>query len=155
MHRGSNVFILWDWFLLFQLFASNRILKYQFSKALVSHFIAATVSSNDIDIEKLKSQLPEGILPEGFNSSALPTADDAKKLFKEKCQKVSNDEEAFAKAENATEVLRECLMNLVDFETMQKEIEAATPNGDLDTVFNKWVHEINNCGIAKVNFKNC
>lgn len=85
----------------------------------------------------MKSQLPEGIIPAGFNTSSLPTQDDAKKLFKEKCQKVSNGDEAFVKAENATEVFRECLTNLVDFEALQKEIDAAQPNGDLDTVFNK------------------
>lgn len=85
----------------------------------------------------MKSQLPEGILPDGFNTSSLPTADDAKKLFKEKCQKVSNNDEAFHKAENASEDFKNCLMNLVDFEELQKEIDRAQPNGDLDTVFNK------------------
>lgn len=99
--------------------------------------IAATSTSNDLDIDKLKSQIPDGILPEGFNTSSLPTADDTKKLFKEKCLQVSNNEEAFTKAENASEVFRECLMGLIDFEVLQKEIDAAQPNGDLDTVFNK------------------
>ncbi|KAG4075297.1 hypothetical protein HA402_003088 [Bradysia odoriphaga] len=99
---------------------------------------AATISSNEIDIDKLKSQLPEGIIPEGFNTSALPTADDAKKLFKEKCQKASNSDEAFQTAENASEVFRDCLTGLVDFEALQKEIETAQPNGDLDVVFNKY-----------------
>lgn len=100
-------------------------------------FITAAVSSNDIDVDKLKSQLPDGILPEGFNASSLPSQEDAKKLFKEKCYKVSNDEDAFTKAENASEVFKDCLMNLIDVETLQKEIEEAQPNGDLDTVFNK------------------
>jgi hypothetical protein len=99
---------------------------------------AATLSGNEVDIEKLKSQLPEGILPEGFNTSALPTADDAKKLFKEKCHKISNNDEAFQKAENASDVFRDCLTGLVDFEALQKEIDQAQPNGDLDVVFNKY-----------------
>lgn len=101
------------------------------------YFFTASGTSNEIDIEKFKSQIPEGILPEGFNSSSLPSPDEAKKLFKEKCQKVSNNDEAFQKAENASEVFKDCLMGLVDVETLQKEIEAAQPNGDLDTVFNK------------------
>ncbi|KAJ6644216.1 27 kDa hemolymph protein, partial [Pseudolycoriella hygida] len=106
---------------------------------IISLFLSAnTVLCNDVDIEKLKSQLPEGIIPQGFNTSSLPTQDDAKKLFKEKCEKASNGTEAFVKAENATEVFKECLMNLIDFEALQKEIDVAQPNGDLDTVFNKY-----------------
>lgn len=97
-----------------------------------------TGTGNELDIEKLKSQLPEGILPEGFNTSALPTADDAKKVIKEKCLKVSNNEEAYQKAETAAEVFRDCLTGLVDFEALQKEIDQAQPNGDLDVVFNKY-----------------
>lgn len=103
-------------------------------------FITAATQNNEIDLDKFKSQLPDGILPEGFNSSSLPSADDAKKLFKEKCEKTAQNDEAFQHAENATEVFKECLMGLVDLETLQKEIDAAQPNGDLDTVFNKWVH---------------
>jgi len=99
---------------------------------------AATTSNNELDIDKLKSQLPEGILPPGFNTSSLPSPDDARKLFKEKCEKVAKNEQAFEQAENASEVFKDCLLNLVDFEILQKEIEQAQPNGELDTVFNKY-----------------
>lgn len=67
----------------------------------------------------------------------MPTADDAKKLFKEKCRKVSNGDEAFQKAEAASEVFRDCLTGLIDFEELQKEIDQSGPKGDLDVVFNK------------------
>lgn len=88
-------------------------------------------------MEKLKSQIPEGILPEGFNTSALPSVDDAKTVIKEKCLKTSGTEKAYEDAEEATNNFRECLMELIDVEQLQKEIEEAQPNGELDTVFNK------------------
>ncbi len=117
----------------------NHLLNWFYCFFLFISF-AATLSDNDIDLDKLKSQIPDGILPPGFNASSLSTtADDAKKLFKEKCQKQSNSEDTFHKVENASEVLRNCLMNLIDIEVLQKEIDEAQPNGDLDTVFNKWV----------------
>lgn len=85
-------------------------------------------------MEQLKSK---GILPEGFNETALPSADDALNIIKEKCMKVSGSGAAFEGAEQASTVLKECIMGLVNVEQLQKEIEEAQPNGELDTVFNK------------------
>lgn len=108
--------------------------------------ITATVSINDLDIEKLKPLVPEGVLPDGFIPEGLNTTllvDNARKVIKEKCQNVSNSEDAYLKAESAATVFQECLMGLVDYEALEKEIEEAKPKGDLDVVFNKWVHTMN------------
>lgn len=76
-------------------------------------------------------------MPEGFNETALPSSDDVKTILKEKCIKVSGSGAAYESAEQASEVLKDCIMGLVNVEQLQKEIELAQPNGELDTVFNK------------------
>lgn len=40
--------------------------------------------------------------------------------------------------EEAGNTFRTCISDLVDVETLQEEIEKAQPNGELDTVFNKY-----------------
>lgn len=92
----------------------------------------------DVDIEKIKSKLPEGIeIPDSLKNVTLPSLDDAKKIFKEKCDKVSGSETAFTDVELAANEFKECTSGLIDFEQLQNEIEAAQPNGELDMVFNK------------------
>lgn len=44
----------------------------------------------DLNVDDFKNALPEGVtLPSVLENVTLPSADDAKKLFKEKCNKVS------------------------------------------------------------------
>lgn len=53
-----------------------------------------------IGLDALKSQLPDGIeLPESLNNVTLPTVNDAKDLFREKCTKISGSDAAFEEAE--------------------------------------------------------
>lgn len=44
---------------------------------------------------------------------------------------------AFEAIEHGVEDLKNCTVGLIDVEQLQKEIEAAQPSGELDTVFNK------------------
>lgn len=90
-----------------------------------------------IDIDKLKSQLPAGVLPEGFDESKLPKPDDFLKIVSQKCEKQTGTNESYTKVEEAGVQMKDCVSSLVDFEILQKEIEEAQPKGDLDTVFNK------------------
>lgn len=80
-----------------------------------------------------------GVIPEGFNinTTALPSQDDIVKVLKQKCEKTSGNAETYAGVEAAAKEMSECVSNLVDVEKLQEEIEAAQPNGELDTVFNK------------------
>lgn len=100
------------------------------------YLFAVPILCQDIDIEKFKSQLPEGILPEGFNASAI-SEDDVKIVLRKKCEKVGKKVGAYEEVEGAAIKLKDCVTGLVDFETLQKEIDKAQPNGELDTVFNK------------------
>lgn len=96
--------------------------------------------SNELEanLEKIKSKLPEGIeIPDSLKNVTLPSADDVKKILKEKCDKVSGGEEAYAAVEEASEKMKECATNLINVGQLQKDIEEAQPKGELDTVFNK------------------
>lgn len=92
----------------------------------------------DIDIDTLKSHLPEGFLPPEFQNVSLPSIEDIQKIVKDKCSKIAGNEEAYQKAEAASQKLGECMKGLIDFGDIQEEIQKAKPTGDLDTVFNKY-----------------
>lgn len=92
----------------------------------------------DIDLEKLKSQLPEGIIPAGFNTSSLPKIEEITNVIKEKCIKVSGSDAAFEEATQAAGEFGTCVSGLIDQKVLEEEIEKARPTGDLDTVFNKY-----------------
>lgn len=57
------------------------------------------LSDDDVNLEDLKNQLPDGIIPDVLKNVTVPTADDAKQIFKEKCIKVSGSDAAFQEAE--------------------------------------------------------
>lgn len=100
--------------------------------------IACDSNELEANFEKIKSKLPEGIeIPETLKNITMPSIDDAKAVLKEKCEKVSGGEEAYAAVEEAAETMKECAMNLVNVEQLQKDIEEAQPKGELDTVFNR------------------
>lgn len=111
-------------------------------------FLSSATYAQDIDLEKIKDQiangvlpdgLPPGVIPEGFNinTTALPSQDDIVKVLKQKCEKTSGNAETYNGVEAAAMEMKDCVANLVDVEKLQEEIEAAQPNGELDTVFNK------------------
>ncbi|CAO1433833.1 unnamed protein product [Diamesa hyperborea] len=115
----------------------NRLLILSVVLLMVSAIGAKNVT--DLNVDDLKNALPEGVtLPSLLENVTIPTADDAKKLFKEKCNKVSGSDAAYDEASEATATAMECVQGLVNFETLQTEISDAKPHGNLDTVFNKY-----------------
>lgn len=99
--------------------------------------IAQQFSLDKLD---LPHQLPvsEELLKTNFS------LDDAKDLFRNKCIEVSGEEigsQAFTEIESGFTVLSNCINNIINYETMQQEIEKASPNGELDVVFNKYCNK--------------
>ncbi|GLV44457.1 uncharacterized protein CBL_10261 [Carabus blaptoides fortunei] len=85
--------------------------------------------------DKLPSELTDKLPLNGTN---VPSVEDAQKLFKEKCRKLTNSDEAYEKAFSAKDVLETCVKKFVNVSELQVEIENAKPTGDLDTVFGKY-----------------
>ncbi|XP_059611154.1 27 kDa hemolymph protein-like [Phlebotomus argentipes] len=98
--------------------------------------ISASLGQN-LDLDGLKSQLPEGLLPTNLNNMTAPI-EDIRKLAKDKCNTVSGSDAAFEAIEEAAGQLMECMTTLFNFSSLTEEIEKAQPNGELDTVFNKY-----------------
>lgn len=93
---------------------------------------------SNIDVNDLKNQLPDE-----FPKTNL-TLDDAKTLVKDKCLKVAGADEgqkAYTEIESSTLTLIECVNNIVNFTAIQEEINVASPNGELDSVFNKYCNK--------------
>lgn len=92
----------------------------------------------ELDIDKLREQLPEGLIPPEFQNVSLPSLEDIQKIVKDKCSRVAGSDAAYEQAEQSGQKLSECLQGLLDFSELQSEIKEAKPTGDLDTVFNKY-----------------
>lgn len=92
----------------------------------------------ELDIDKLREQLPEGLLPPEFQNVSLPSLEDLQRIVKDKCSRVAGSDAAYEQAEQSGQKLNECLQDLIDFSDLQNEIKKAKPTGDLDTVFNKY-----------------
>lgn len=76
-------------------------------------------------------------MPDSLNGTTLPKVDDVKKLIMQKCETASGTNATYEAVEVAANQLKDCVTGLVDYEVIQKEIEDAQPNGELDAVFNK------------------
>lgn len=87
-------------------------------------------------IDSLKSQLPPGTLPDSLSNVSLPV-DKALDAVKSKCNKESGSDAAFEEATQAMTKAYECLSQLLNWNTLMDEVEAAKPTGDLEIVFNK------------------
>lgn len=92
----------------------------------------------ELDIDKLREQLPEGLIPPEFQNVSLPSLEDIQKIVKDKCSRVTGSDAAYEQAEQSGQKLSECLQGLIDFSDLKSEIKEAKPTGDLDTVFNKY-----------------
>lgn len=92
----------------------------------------------DLDIDKLREQLPEGLLPPELLNVTLPSLEDIQRIVKDKCSRVAGSDAAYQQAEQSGQKLNDCLQGLLDFSDLQNEIKKAKPTGDLDTVFNKY-----------------
>lgn len=101
--------------------------------------IATTTSDEDqTNVQDLGNKIAEHI-PENvpFDTSNLPTPEEAEELFKEKCLKLGG-EGAFEKAKKAKEEMQNCALSLVNVTELEKEMDLAKPSGDLDVVFRKY-----------------
>lgn len=98
----------------------------------------AALNVSDFSLNDIKSKLPEGIqLPTELEGFELPT-DNITKVLKEKCAKQTGSDAAYEEASQAAQNALTCITNLIDFSTIQEEIEKAKPEGNVDTVFNKY-----------------
>uniref|UniRef100_A0A1L8EB35 Putative conserved secreted protein n=1 Tax=Haematobia irritans TaxID=7368 RepID=A0A1L8EB35_HAEIR len=103
--------------------------------ALVSVLLMSQTSVEATDqIDQLKNQF----LPAQLRNTNL-TADDLKKVFKEKCKKASGVDNStlYQEVEKGSIKLIACLSTLANLTALQQEIEIARPMGELDTVFHK------------------
>lgn len=72
-----------------------------------------------------------------LNTSALPSVDEVKNLFKQKCEK-NGGPDAFPRANLAQEEMQQCLTSLINVTELQADMEKYKPTGDLDIVFKKY-----------------
>lgn len=93
-----------------------------------------------VNLTELQSHLPPGIQLPDFDQlgNATKQIEDTQKVLKEKCIKVSGSSAAYEEATQGAITLNECIQDLINITVIQKEIEEATPIGELDTVFNKY-----------------
>lgn len=108
-------------------------------------FFIVQIECNDnlIDLNDLKSKLPEGFkIPDALQNRTLPSVDDIKNVFQDKCTKVlgnaTRGEEQFTAITEGASELATCTVGLINVEQLQKEIDDAKPIGELDTVFYKY-----------------
>ncbi|XP_013103204.1 27 kDa hemolymph protein [Stomoxys calcitrans] len=93
----------------------------------------SSAAAND-QIEQLKNQF----MPAQLRNTNF-TADDLKKVFKEKCKKASGVDNStlYQEVEKGSVKFIACLSGLANLTSLQQEIEVARPIGELDTVFHK------------------
>lgn len=94
-----------------------------------------------------------GDIPElkNVNTSALPSIEEAKNLFREKCTK-NGGPNAFDNAEHAQVEMRQCLQSLINITELQAEMERYKPTGDLDIVFKNYCNKRSNLRACVSNF---
>lgn len=97
--------------------------------------VQAELDLSNINVNDLQNQLPAELPKTNL------TLDDAKTLIKDKCIQQAGKENgtaAFDEIETSTMTLAECVNGIINFTAIQEEINIASPNGDLDVVFNKY-----------------
>lgn len=118
--------------------------------AVVHSTSSHAVNISDIDVNQVEQSVKdvlkqEGItLPPEFNN--IDIGENVNKLtdtFKQKCVENSGSDAAYEEASQAGSTLMECLQEIIDISKLQDEIEEAKPNGNLDTVFNKYCEKRN------------
>nr|BAN20856.1 conserved hypothetical protein [Riptortus pedestris] len=93
------------------------------------------------ETSKIKSEI-EDSLPEELsggikNLFELPEINEGEGMLQAKCLK-NGGNESFTTALAARDNFQQCVAGLVDITALKKEINAAKPTGDLDTVFKKY-----------------
>lgn len=70
-----------------------------FMNTFVLFVVSAAINSTDFSINDIKNALPEGVsLPPELEGLDIPNVEDAAKVFREKCIKVSGSDAAFEEA---------------------------------------------------------
>lgn len=87
------------------------------------------------------------------NTSALPSIEEAKNLFKDKCTK-NGGPTAFENAEKAQVEMVHCLQSLINITELQAEMEKYKPTGDLDIVFKNYCNKRSVLRACVTNFTN-
>lgn len=112
----------------------------------MSHFFPPTTAlasvsaddTNKIDVDSLRQHLPANL-----QNISMPTLDEIENVIKDKCIQAGGSEEAYDQAKQGGQDLFNCIQGLIDIDEFKKEVEAAKPTGDLDTVFNKYCRKRN------------
>lgn len=110
---------------------------------IVINNVLASPSSGDIDLSQINVNDLKQNLPAEFANTNL-TLDDAKTLVRDKCVEVAGKEKgeaAYTDIENAVATLTECGTNILNYTALLAEIEKASPDGELDVVFNKYCNK--------------
>lgn len=108
--------------------------KFIVSSVVIFALIGSIKANINVDVDALKSQfIPAEYLRMNF------TAEETKRILKEKCQKVSgNNETTYIQAYNGSLKFLKCVSKIGNLTEIQEEIELAKPIGELDTVFQKY-----------------
>lgn len=115
---------------------------------LLCGFVGHTNSQENVDdvINKVsniidtKSLNVSGIDLSALNASAIPALDEAKNLFKQKCDK-NGGEGAYETASKAKDKVEECIKSFVNVTQLEAEMEKYKPTGDLDVVFRRYCNK--------------
>ncbi|XP_029178791.1 interferon-related developmental regulator 1-like [Nylanderia fulva] len=96
-----------------------------------------------------------GNIPElnNLNASALPSIEEAKNLFKEKCTK-NGGPAAFDNAQQAQTDMLHCVESLINVTELRAEMEKYKPTGDLDIVFKNYCNKRSTLRACVTNFTN-
>ncbi|XP_037933199.1 27 kDa hemolymph protein-like [Teleopsis dalmanni] len=108
--------------------------------AIVVTFLQSSSQATSLgQIESLKSQF----LPKEYRNTNF-TLDDIKKVYREKCKKVSGIDNStlYHDIEKGAASLSACVSGFTNFSAIQEEIAKATPIGELDSVFHNYCTKI-------------
>lgn len=93
------------------------------------------LSGSGIDVNELQSRLPADFPKTNISLQTI------KDMVQDKCTKVVGEErgkEVLSELETSMMTLTECIGDIVNYTAIQEEIKEASPNGELDVVFNKY-----------------
>ncbi|EZA59545.1 hypothetical protein DMN91_010702 [Ooceraea biroi] len=96
-----------------------------------------------------------GDIPElkNLNTSAIPSVEQARNLFKEKCTK-NGGPDAFENAQRAQVEMTDCIRTLINITELEAEMEKYKPTGDLDIVFKNYCDKRTTLRACVYNFTN-
>ncbi|KAH8306822.1 hypothetical protein KR018_003781 [Drosophila ironensis] len=91
-----------------------------------------------LDPSQLGGLSAQFLPPEYRNTNV--SVDDIKRVYREKCKKVTGEDNAtfYAEIEKAATKMSMCISGVANLTALQEEMELAKPQGELDTVFHKY-----------------